>query len=299
MTASSGLPLTPLTISSEGLTLAVWEGPDNGPPLVFVHGFPDTHVVWEPVIERLADRFHCIAYDVRGAGASDSPTARADYFSAHLVTDLIAVLDGFSPDAPVHVVGHDWGSVQAWDAVISEPSDARLTGRIASFTSISGPCLDHVRAFAKASWQGNRAQRQQALRQAGRSWYIYAFQVPALPEVVLRRLSERMLIKPADDSHHFAATLPADAAHGVNLYRANLRHRPRFPGGPRTSLPVQLIIALRDKYVAPALARSVSQFATDLTPVEMDAGHWVPCTHPDELARHIDDFVTQIESRPS
>ncbi len=297
MTASSGLPLTSLTISSEGLTLAVWEGPDNGPPLVFVHGFPDTHVLWEPVIERLADRFHCIAYDVRGAGASDSPAAQADYFSAHLVTDLIAVLDGFSPGAPVHVVGHDWGSVQAWDAVVSEPSDPRLTGRIASFTSISGPCLDHVRAFAKASWGGNREQRQQALRQAGRSWYVFAFQVPALPELVLRRLSERRLTKPADGGRHFAATLPADAAHGVNLYRANLRHRPRFPGGPRTSLPVQLIIALRDKYVAPALARSVSQFAADLTSIEMDAGHWVPYTHPDELARRLDTFVTQVESR--
>lgn len=299
MTDSSTSPLTSRTISSEGLTLAVWEGPDNGPPVVFVHGFPDTHVVWDPVIERLTDLFHCIAYDVRGAGASDSPMAQADYFSDHLVTDLVAVLDGFSPDAPVHVVGHDWGSVQAWDAVISEPSDARLTGRIASFTSISGPCLDHVRAVAKSALAGTWEQRRRALRQAARSWYVYAFQVPVLPEVVLRQLFERNLVSPPDGSDHFAATLPADAAHGVNLYRANLRSRPRFPAGPRTSLPVQLIIPLRDKYVTPHMARSVDQFAADLTTVEIDAGHWVPYTHPDEIARHVDDFVTQVESRPA
>ncbi len=299
MTDSSASPLTSRTISSEGLTLAVWEGPDNGPPVVFVHGFPDTHVVWEPVVERLADRFHCIAYDVRGAGASDQPMARADYFSAHLVTDLVAVLDGFSPDAPVHVVGHDWGSVQAWDAVLSEPSDSRLTARIASFTSISGPCLDYVRAVAKSSWAASWAQRRRALRQAARSWYVYAFQVPVLPEVILRRLSQRMLASLPDGSDHFAATLPADAAHGVNLYRANLRSRPRFPTGPRTSLPVQVIIALRDKFVTPYVARSANQFAADLTVVEIDAGHWVPYTHPDEIARRIDDFVTQVESRPS
>lgn len=297
MNDSSESPLAAHTISSEGLTLAVWEGPDNGPPVVFVHGFPDTHVVWEPVIERLTDSFHCIAYDVRGAGVSDPPVAGADYFSPHLVTDLVAVLDGFSPDRPVHVVGHDWGSVQVWDAVISEPFDSRLTGRIASFTSISGPCLDHVRSFVTSSLRGDWQTRQQALQQAARSWYVYAFQVPVLPELVLRQLSERMLADRPEGSRHFAATLPQDAAHGVNLYRANLRHRPSFPGGPRTALPVQLIVPLRDKYVTPALVSTVEAFATDLTRVEMDAGHWLPQTHPDELARRVDTFVSQVESR--
>lgn len=296
MNDSSETPLAAHTISSEGLTLAVWEGPDNGPPVVFVHGFPDTHVVWEPAIERLADSFHCIAYDVRGAGASDPPAAGADYFSPHLVTDLVAVLDGFSPDRPVHVVGHDWGSVLAWDAVISEPFDFRLTGRIASFTSISGPCLDHVRSFVSSSWRGDWQTRQQALQQAARSWYVFAFQVPVLPELVLRQLSERMLANRPEGSRHFAATLPQDAASGVNLYRANRRHRPSFPGGPRTALPVQLIVPVRDKYVTSALVNTVEAFATDLTRVEMDAGHWVPQTHPDELARLVNNFVRQVET---
>lgn len=299
MTDPSAPILTQHTISSEGLTLGVWEGPDNGPTLVFVHGFPDTHVVWEPVIERLADRFHCIAYDVRGAGASDKPASQADYFSAHLVTDLVAVIDGFSPDKPVHVVGHDWGSVQSWDAVISEPSDARLTGRIASFTTISGPCLDHARAFVTSALAGSWQQRQQALQQAGRSWYVYAFQLPVVPELVLRQLTERMLAKLPESSDHFAETLPDDAAHGVNLYRANLRRRPALPDGPRTSLPVQLVVPLRDKYVTPAAVSNVEAFASDLTRVEVDAGHWLPRTHPGELASLVESFVTQVESRPA
>lgn len=297
MTDSPGLPFHAHTISSEGLTLAAWEGPNNGPPVVFVHGFPDTHVVWEPVMERLTDSFHCIAYDVRGAGASDQPPAGADYSSPHLVTDLVAVLDGFSPDRPVHVVGHDWGSVQAWDAVISEPFDPRLTGRIASFTSISGPCIDHVRAFVKSAWRGGWQAREQALQQVARSWYIFAFQVPVLPELALRHLNKRILASRPAGSRHFAATLPQDAAHGVNLYRANLRHRPKFPGGSRTMLPVQLIVPLRDKFVTPALVSTVEAFASDLTRVDMDAGHWVPQTHPDELARRVDTFVSQVQSR--
>lgn len=297
MTDSPESPLPEHTISSEGLTLAVWDGPDNGPPVVFVHGFPDTHVVWEPVIERLSDRFHCIAYDVRGAGASDQPAAGADYSSPHLVTDLVAVLDGFAPERQVHIVGHDWGSVQAWDAVISEPFDSRLTGRIASFTSISGPCIDHVRSFVESSWRGDWRTRQQLLQQAARSWYVVAFQFPVLSELVLRQLSEWVVANRPVGTGHFAATLPQDAAHGVNLYRANLRHRPRSPAGARTAIPVQLIVPLRDKYVTPALVSTVETFASDLTRVEMDAGHWLSRTHPDELARRVDAFVSEVESR--
>lgn len=298
--------LTAHTISSEGLTLAVWEGPHNGPSVVFVHGYPDSHVVWDSVIDRLAARYHCIAYDVRGAGASDAPTAQADYFTPHLVTDLVAVMDGFAPDRPVHVVGHDWGSVQAWDAVLSEPSDQRLTGRLASFTSISGPCLDHLRTFVATAWRSGWTLRRQALEQAGRSWYIYAFQVPVLPELVLRRLSPRLVAAaPAgadggdsgQGSGHFAATLPRDAANGVNLYRANFRHRPRLPGGARTALPVQLVVPLHDTYVTPALVSTVESFATDLTRVDLDAGHWVPRSHPDDLAACLDSFITDVEAR--
>jgi pimeloyl-ACP methyl ester carboxylesterase len=289
--------VTAHTISSEGLTLAVWEGADNGPPIVFVHGFPDTHAGWTPVINRLRDRFHCISYDVRGAGTSDAPPASADYFTPHLVTDLVGVLDGFAPDRPVHVVGHDWGSVQAWDAVLSEPTDERLTGRIASFTSISGPCLDHVRAFAATAWRGGWGLRKHALEQVVRSWYVYAFQVPVVPGLALHRLGRLVRERNVANRDFFAETLPRDARNGVNLYRANFRRRPRLPGGPCTSLPVQLVVPLRDRYVTPALAATAEAFATDLTRVDIDAGHWAPRSHPAELARCVDSFVTGVEAR--
>lgn len=303
------------TISSEGLTLAVWEGPDNGPPVVFVHGYPDSHAGWDPVIDRLVERFHCIAYDVRGAGASDAPTSHADYFTAHLVTDLVAVLDGFAPDRPVHVVGHDWGSTQAWDAVLAEPTDQRLTGRIASFSSISGPCLDHIRTFAATAWRSGWQLRRKALGQAARSWYVYAFQVPVLPELIMRRLGSRLVASgraagvggadgadPAgrvEAAGQFAASLPRDAENGVNLYRANFRRRPRLPAGPRTALPVQLVVPLRDKYVTPALAGTAESFAPDLTRVDLDAGHWVQRSRPGDLAACLDAFITGVEARAS
>lgn len=290
MTASATVSMSRRRVDSEGVSLAVFETPHGGPTILFVHGFPDTHAVWGSVIARLHDRFHCVAYDVRGAGESDVPSSRQQYALPHLVADLVAVLDAVSPDRPVHVVGHDWGSVQAWDAVVREKSDARLAGRISSYTTISGPCLEHVRAFARASRRGAWEGRREGLRQLMHSWYVLAFQLPLVPEYVLRR-HHRWLLADVGSVGHFGPTLPDDAANGLNLYRANLRHRRPLPGGPTTDLPVQLVVPLRDKYVLPQLTRDLDRFVSHLHRVEVDAGHWVPQSHPDQLAAAIATFA--------
>ncbi len=294
MTDPSTAMMTSRTVDSGNLPIAVWEGPRNGPTTVFVHGYPDTHVVWDRVVRRLVETHHCVTYDVRGAGASGVPTSRAGYQLTHLRADLIAVLDAVSPDRPVHLVGHDWGSIQAWDAVIRAGSEPALAGRIASYTSISGPCLDHVSAWARAAWRGGWTRRREALGQLRRSWYVLAFQVPLLPELVLRRINRRLVRTRQRGTYHFAPSLPEDAARGVNLYRANiLTNRPRTPGGPFTDLPVQLIVPLRDAYVTPVFYRDLHRFVSRLTRVELDAGHWAPHTRADEVARLVRAFVSE------
>ncbi len=292
MPAPPPTPTRAVPIGSEGLRLGVWRSGEAGPSIVFVHGFPDTHTVWDAVIARLSDRFRCIAYDVRGAGASDAPPTREGYRLSHLVTDLVAVLDSQSPDEPAHLVAHDWGSIQAWDAVVRESSDNRLQGRIASYTSISGPSLHHVDAYVGAARRGGWQRKRQALGQLRHSWYVYAFHLPVLPELFLRASSALLLRRSGGRRPHVADTLPRDAVNGLELYRANVFHREPVPGGPRTSLPVQLVVPLRDRYVTPSLLRDVHRFAADLTRVEVDAGHWVARSHPDELASYVDGFVT-------
>ncbi len=287
--------LTRRTVDSGGLRLAVWEGPKTGPTVILVHGFPDTHVVWDRVIPLLTADFHCVTYDVRGAGESQVPASRDGYRLARLLDDLVAVIEAVSPDSPVHLVGHDWGSVQLWDAVIRERPDPRLTGRIASFTSISGPCLDHVRALVTAAWRGGWTRKREVLSQARHSWYVFAFQMPVIPEFVLRRMNRRLIQTRQRGSYHFASTLPEDAAHGVNLYRANLFGRPRVPGGPHTQVPVQVLVPLRDAYVTPAFFRDLHRFVPALERVDLDAGHWVPYTHPNEVADQVADFVQAHE----
>ncbi len=89
--------------------------------------------------------FRVVAYDTRGQG--DSVTAAPDraFTLDVLADDLTAVIDAVSPDVPVHVVGHDWGSIQSWEAVCRPGAEER----IASFTSISGPNLAHVAAWVR------------------------------------------------------------------------------------------------------------------------------------------------------
>jgi pimeloyl-ACP methyl ester carboxylesterase len=290
--------LTRRTVEGDGLPIAVWETQRTGTTVVLVHGYPDTHVVWNRVVERLGSAFHCVVYDVRGAGDSGVPADRSGYRLEHLRSDLVAVLDAVSPSAPVHLVGHDWGSLQAWDAVVRADSAPGLAGRIATYTTISGPCLDHVSAWTRAAWRGGWTRKREALRQLRHSWYVFAFQVPTLPEIVLRRLNRRLLATRQGGSYHFAATLPDDATRGINLYRANiLTNRQRVPGGPYTDLPVQLVVPLRDRYVTPAFYRDLHRFVPDLTRVDLDAGHWAPYTHADEVARLIAEFAAAHPTR--
>ena len=134
-------------IQGRGVDLAVTELGDRvRPTVVLIHGFPNTSAVWAPVAQLLATGgFHVVAYDVRGAGDSGVPTRQSDYALPVLIEDMAAVITAVSPDSPVHLVGHDWGSIQGWEAVTT----TRLAGRIASFTSISGPPLEHAALWAR------------------------------------------------------------------------------------------------------------------------------------------------------
>jgi pimeloyl-ACP methyl ester carboxylesterase len=280
-------------LPGDGLDLNILvAGNEGGPPVVFIHGYPDTHAVWLSTVARLVDDFHCVLYDVRGAGASEAPKSADGYLISHLVSDLVAVIDHASPRAPVHLVAHDWGSVQAWEAVLLAGTDPRLRGRIASYTSISGPALGHFGLWMRHGARGSWGQRKDVARQMLHSWYILAFQTPGVPEVAMRRLlrtpgAARRLL----GSGHAAPTVAQDAVNGLGLYRANLRHRPRPRHSLRTDIPVQLIVPLRDAFLTPAVYDDLPRFCSKLTRHDLDAGHWVQHSHPDAAAALVAEFV--------
>ena len=171
-------------VLSGGLRLAVFADPARpGPVVLLVHGYPDTHAVWHRIRSELGPDLRVVRYDVRGAGASQAPADRSGYRLDQLAEDLFAVAEAVSPDAPVHLVAHDWGSIQAWHAV----TGPRAAGRIASFTSISGPCLDHTAFWLRERLRRPTPRRIAAvLRQGAKSWYIYAFHLPLVASLSWR-----------------------------------------------------------------------------------------------------------------
>ena len=269
-------------------------GPEDAPVVVLVHGYPDNRTVWDLVVDDL-ERDHRVAtYDVRGAGESTAPPSRSGYKMNRLVDDLVAVLDVVAPDGrPVHLVGHDWGSIQLWGAVMRESNDARLRGRLASFTSISGPGTDLIAHFLR---NGLRQRRFGALgRQLLHSWYVAAFQVPFVPELVFSRLGGRIrsiLEKRQQlDGHWDDETFRADARNGLNLYRANRLDFRRTT----TAVPVQLIVPTKDAFVTPAIFDDVESFAPDLRRLDVVANLWVVQTQPQVVADAVRAFVKDKE----
>ncbi|MCX5247348.1 SDR family oxidoreductase [Streptomyces sp. NBC_00201] len=292
-------------VPTGGVELCVAElGDTHQPTVVLVHGYPDSKEVWSKVAVRLAERFHVVLYDVRGHGRSTAPRPlRGGFTLEKLTDDFLAVIDAVSPGRPVHVVGHDWGSVQSWEFVTVK----RTEGRIASFTSMSGPSLDHF-----GHWINGRLRRPtprrigQLLGQGAKSWYVYLLHTPALPELAWRgplgkrwpAILERFEKVPGGG--YPTSSLPQDAAHGAWLYRDNVRARLRRP---RTDAyahaPVQLITPLGDAFLSERLYDELEQWVPQLTRRTLPAKHWVPRTRPDQLAAWITEFVTTIESGKS
>ncbi|GAA2148701.1 SDR family oxidoreductase [Kitasatospora kazusensis] len=267
------------TVHSGGLPLAVFEQGDPAHPTVLlVHGYPDTHVVWDDVAADLAADHHVVRYDVRGAGASGVPATRDGYRLELLGADLSAVADAVSPDRPVHVVAHDWGSVQSWEAV-TEPGAER---RIASFTTMSGPSLDHL-----GFWLRHRLRRptpkhlRQLLVQGAHSWYITAFHLPVLAPAAWRLWLARAWPRVLRDLEavsprpgHPQPTLKQDAVRGIELYRANMRPTVRHPRERPTEVPVQLVTLSRDHYVNEFLSEGLERWVPHLTRRTVHATHW-------------------------
>ncbi|PBC62186.1 short chain dehydrogenase [Streptomyces sp. Tue6028] len=290
-------------VRTGGIELCVAElGDDRQPTVVLVHGYPDSKEVWSEVAARLADRFHVVLYDVRGHGRSSAPQPlRGGFTLEKLTDDFLAVVDAVSPDRPVHLVGHDWGSVQSWEFV----TVARTEGRIASFTSMSGPSLDHFGHWIKQRVRRPTPRRVgQLLGQGAKSWYVYMLHTPALPELAWRgplgkrwpKMLERFEKVPAGD--YPTASLPSDAAHGAWLYRDNVRPRLSRPRADAYAhAPVQLITPLGDAFLSERLYDDLEEWAPRLLRRTLPAKHWVPRTRPDQLAAWITEFVTANEGR--
>lgn len=268
--------------SRQGL---VFDLVDSGPAeaeavVVLLHGWPQDHTAWDRVTPLLvAGGLRVLALDQRGYSPGARPPGTAAYRMRELVADVAALLDEAGA-ARAHLVGHDWGGAVAWAFAERHPE------RLDSLTVLSTP---HHRALAWAFRHGDQARR---------SWYMAAFQVPAVPEAVLRRTLPHVLRRsglPEPDAERYAARFrqPGAARAQLAWYRA-LRNPLRGNGSTdsgsngkprRITVPTTYVWGRHDPVLGRAAAERTGRYVvSDYEFVELDAGHWLPETRPDDVA---------------
>ena len=291
---------TSIVTATDGVTLAVHrytEIDPARPTILAIHGFPDNHHVWDGVAREMAagaGRYNFVAYDVRGAGESSCPAQRSGYAFAQLVSDIGAVIDSLGVER-VHLLGHDWGSIQAWAAI----TDDSVMGKAASFTSISGPHLQYAGAFLRSARTPRAAAR--VAGQLVASGYICFFLCPGIPELAFRSGIGMKVVEALEhigrsstrSQRHTAPRSVADYVNGLNLYRENMPAPMLSPAPqlPETTVAVQVLAPRRDIFVTPALQRFTGAIPVGARVIPIEGGHWVVTSRPDVIARLTGEWV--------
>ena len=282
------------TSDGQSLWVNTW-GDASKPALVLVHGYPDNQTVWEPIIAQLTAQFYVVTYDVRGAGRSSIPSKVRDYQLPRLSLDLQSVVDAVLEQRPFHLAAHDWGSIQSWESV----TESRFKNRILSYSSISGPCLDHA-----AFWLRHQAEQspRKLIKQLSKSWYIAAFHLPLFAPTLWKFLSperwgkvlsqmERKGDLPLNDN------VSADGQYGIALYRANFIPRLLQPRQRFAVCPVQAVVLKYDNFVSPELIDEYPRWVADFSRVDVAANHWAVLSQPQLIANYIAQFALQHQPK--
>jgi pimeloyl-ACP methyl ester carboxylesterase len=274
----------------DGVRLHVVEaGPRGGQPVLLLHGFPECWACWRYQIAPLAAAgLRVIVPDQRGYNLSDRPPSLGAYRLDRLTRDAVALLDDVGVDRTV-VVGHDWGGMVAWWLAITEPQ------RVSALVACNIP---HPVVMRRFMWR-DPAQRR-------RSWYIYFFQLPLLPELWLGRHGFRVLRRMLrgtsrrgtfDDDilevYRGSWSRPGALTSMLAWYRAALRRPLGTPERAEVVAPTTIVWGARDRalgvdMVAPSLAlcRGGRSRIVD------DATHWIQHEEPELVTRTILDAAS-------
>ena len=289
---------------STGITMNVaLAGPDDAPPVILVHGFPESHRTWRALAPMLADKLRLIMPDLRGFGASDKPQDVADYATGHLLADLFALADALGIER-FALVGHDWGGAIAWAATIGAPRNKQRP-RIERLAIINSP---HPLIFQR-SLIDDPPQR-------AASQYMNAFRDPAMEAGIARMGLETFFAK-SFSRHVDLATISPDERQAylddwnqpgaltamLNWYRASRMVVPAVGeeaampdwvqrGVPKIGVPVQIIWGLDDKALLPVQLDGIGEVGDDVTVVPLSGvGHFAPWQAPDKVSAALGPFL--------
>lgn len=257
------------------------EGARDGHPVLLLHGFPDSSRLWRNQVPALVDAgYRAIAPDLRGFGDSDRPERVRDYRMPVIVDDVRALLDALDIST-AHVVGHDWGAIVAWAVA------GNLADRVDRLVAIT---VGHPRVFSRVS-----------PAQLARSWYVMFFQIPKLPEALIRARDWRLFRKvglfgtsPDIDRYIEDLSRPGALTAGINWYRANRPRPSSWNWYPRVSVPTMGIWGAKDGAVGEKqMTDSVRYVDGPWRYERMEAGHWLPLTRAQQLNELLIGFLDE------
>ena len=296
----SELQLTRIALPT-GVTLAVeLGGPEEAEPILFLHGFPESHRTWRAVAPVLAADFRVIAPDQRGFAGSDKPEGVDSYRTDRILEDLIALADALGLGR-FTLVGHDWGGAVCWLAALRHPD------RIRRLVIVNAP---HPYLFQKSLIE-DEAQR-------AASQYITAFRNP-LMEQGIEAMGLDAFYEKTFGGHADLGRIPPEEKQAyldqwgrpgaltamLNWYRASEIVVPK-PGEdadaplwtklafPSIIVPTLVIWGLKDKALLPVQLDGLHLLIDDLRLVPVpDAGHFVPWEKPEPVIAAIRDFMAE------
>ncbi len=276
-------------IAGDGVELAVTVA-GTGPPIVFLHGFPENARSWLHQIDAVTRAgFSAWVPDLRGYGTSDRPVDRDAYHLRHLMADVAAIVRATNwPRA--HLVGHDWGGIIAWSVSGHYPE------LVDKLVILNAP---HLQLYTRKLWRSS---------QFFRSWYVGLFLVPGVAEWLLsardfralramfRAGAGRALPFTSEDINAYVAQFRAPGAltAALNYYRANaVNDGMRLGAAARTAAETLVLWGDRDAALGTALLDGLTEVAPKVRIHRFpDAGHWVQNEAADEVNRRLIDFLT-------
>lgn len=275
-------------ISARGLSFKARTcGLENkGDMVVFLHGFPESSIIWTDAMEALAAKgFRCVAYDQRGYSVGATPVGAENYTYCNLCADVVAIAEAFGTTGKFHLVGHDWGAGIGWATVGFYPD------RIISWTAMATP---HPTAYR---WALDNDPIQMEMGK-----YVFEFTKPELPEASLaadnfarlRKLYEGFPQEYIDD---FLAifSVPESRTGAVNYYRGLFipitENNPATPLD-KVDIPTLYMWGKKDIALAKAGVIATHQYMMgDYKYIQMDATHWMMEFNKKEVIKEIVEHV--------
>jgi pimeloyl-ACP methyl ester carboxylesterase len=259
----------------------------DGPLLVLLHGFPEFWYGWRQLIGPLAAAgFRVVAPDMRGYNLSSRPTDVAAYSTDRLVADIRGLIHERGADSAL-LVGHDWGGSVAWATAMQHPE---VVDRLAILNAA------HPRRLSQGLHHPGQLRK---------SWYFFFFDLPELPESVVRadrwhffrhflRDAHPAFTAEEMDRYIQAWSQPGAATGMINYYRSSVRQSPKSTEAQLRPIdaPTLVIWGERDRYLGPELAEPDREDVPNLDRVERlpDASHWVHHDEPERVVQLLTDF---------